>query len=213
MATQYHAMSVYMMVHFCVKKLKHVIRSVEIMEIGDKMKEHPLIYQAWSIPLLLDGTKTQTRRVPVERYRNWQVGDRIWVRETWWKNSSEILNRVKVLYDCEIDEWECDKLNKMGWKKKPSIHMPRWACRIILEIIGLREEHIQDISREDALAEGVENYNLEFDGRVYKAVGLSLRTRFHALWDSINKKRGYGWVANPIVKVIEFRLENHNEHM
>ena len=94
---------------------------------------------------------------------------------------------------------------RYGWKPgkspcrwRPSIFMPRWAARIILEITAIRVERLGDITIEDAQAEGVTPLGVEGDGRRWRAA-------FRELWDSLNAKRGYGWDANPWVWVIEFR--------
>ena len=85
---------------------------------------------------------------------------------------------------------------------RPSIHMPRWASRIDLEITGVRVERLQGISNEDAVAEGFQESRRESYGRV---ILNSPKCNFRELWDSINAKRGYGWDANPFVWVIEFK--------
>ncbi|KVO11765.1 hypothetical protein WJ73_19665 [Burkholderia ubonensis] len=94
-------------------------------------------------------------------------------------------------------------------KWRPSIHMPRWASRITLEIIGVRVERLQDISEADARAEGV---TIEEWHKVGHCLGpgrgadqpLSIRA-FRELWDGLNAACGYGWDANPWLWVIEFR--------
>ena len=93
--------------------------------------------------------------------------------------------------------------------KVPSIHMPRWASRITLEITGLRDEHIQDIVASDCLYEGIEGNPDSLSSPVLAiSIGActSVINKFKILWDSINKKRGYGWDTNPLVKVISFLL-------
>ena len=95
---------------------------------------------------------------------------------------------------------------------EPSIHMPRWASRIMLEVAGVRVEQVQDISGSDAKAEGVTPIPFS-NGTVegiwepgYGADGQDSYTpAFKTLWDSINAKRGYGWESNPCVWVITFR--------
>ena len=96
---------------------------------------------------------------------------------------------------------------------RPSIHMPRWASRITLEITDIRVERLQEISEDDAKAEGVEPWVIGDGWREYglppdvEAAGThplrSARDSFASLWESIN---GPGsWKANPWVWVIEFR--------
>jgi hypothetical protein len=86
-------------------------------------------------------------------------------------------------------------------KWKPSIHMPRWASRIHLEITGVRVERLQEISEEDARAEGV-NHQRWPESDPYYMTG---RDAFIELWDAINAKRGYSWDSNPFVWVVEFQ--------
>lgn len=146
------------------------------------------------------------------------VGDRLWVKETW--RAAKSLDKLSPLgigqaavnagyrkpwapiqYEANgaRDNWE---RNFDGDKTEPgkvrvSIHMPRWASRITLEIVSVRVERLQEISHRDALAEGV-----EYD--VSKLGGDPL-ARFQSLWDSINDKRGFGWDKNPYVWCLEFR--------
>ena len=86
----------------------------------------------------------------------------------------------------------------------PSIHMFRWASRINLEITNIRVEQIQDISGSDCFLEGIEKW-VDYKGG-YSISFLQARGRFHALWDSINAKKGYGWEINPWVWVIKFKV-------
>lgn len=112
-----------------------------------------------------------------------------------------------------------------GWK--PSIHMPRWASRITLEIINIRAEQLQEISEKDAKAEGIQSCvvpaapPLHSETRfiapgvrmtnVYGEVDYnapahsSAKAAYACLWASLNAKRGYGWDVNPLVWVIDFR--------
>ncbi len=139
-----------------------------------------------------------------------QVGDRLWVRETWmpdaprdgtWPHTSfygckgSSLSMIPMVYrrpkHCLFrSTWSGAELT--GWK--PSIHMPRWASRITLEITGVRVEKLQDISRGDAMAEGCPFPNMQ-DGE-------DPRQWYADLWESINGKGS--WSANPWVWVIEF---------
>ncbi len=97
----------------------------------------------------------------------------------------------------------------MKWK--PSIHMPRWASRITLEVTGVRVERLQDISEEDAIAEGVECWEERgYDDaqdfyRNYHTGGdlFTAKASYRTLWESIN---GPGsWERNDWVWVIEFK--------
>jgi hypothetical protein len=94
-------------------------------------------------------------------------------------------------------------------KWRPSIFMPRWASRIMLEIVSLRVERVQDISRDDAKAEGVSNIwdwpGLKKPEYFSRGVLNPYIANYSVLWDSINAKRGLGWDVNPHVWVIEFK--------
>jgi len=187
------------------------------------MKETPIIFSANMVRAILNGTKTMTRRIIKPQpssnskifvraltNRLWwqefdgyyedapprmfkcpygQVGDRLWVRESYCINALT----EKPMYKADFigTEWV---LPAGGWR--PSIFMPRWASRITLEITEVRVERLQEISREDVLAEGVswQDYKQSYDWA------------FKKLWDSLNAKRGYGWDANPWVWVIGFKV-------
>jgi hypothetical protein len=131
-----------------------------------------------------DGINTELVKCPYGK-----VGDRLWVRETFRPSEDPLSNSIFYRADEEYHKGA-------GWK--PSIHMPRWASRLTLEIIDIRVERVQDISHRDALAEGV-SYDVSKEG------GAPV-PRFHALWDSINASRGYSWDSNPWVWVIEFKV-------
>lgn len=250
------------------------------------MREHPILFSTEMVQAILEGRKTQTRRVVkfgidntssiqqatsiewdirradsrMPSFDTWgprtahflfkepckyhdniivfalqcpygQVGDRLWVKETWGyicsvssfygTNPEEHYAHIRYIADGEnrniyfatsgdmkaalpkqnikrpnnfdtLDEfqkeWTMSDLCTNWWKKqkvKPSIFMPRWASRITLEITDIRVERLQDITKEDSLAEGV------FDS-------------YSALWDSINGKK-HSWESNPWVWVIEFK--------
>lgn len=127
-----------------------------------------------------------------------KVGDRLWVRETWQgfnKLSGSIISNgiPKVNYGRGFwAAYKADNIADPKCKWRPSIHMPKWAARIWLEITDIRVERVQDISEADAESEGIicpEWYSGEFK----------------ILWDSINKNRGYGWETNCWVWVVEFK--------
>ncbi len=144
-----------------------------------------------------------------------KVGDRLWVRETW-ANLPELSPEKTIVY--KATDWK-------GWleyetetiKWKPSIHMFRRDSRIDLEITDTRVERVQDISRDDCIAEGVPQTYGEFKGLApewtskdkndasYFYDNRTSRENFYLLWDSINAKRGYGWKTNPYVWCITFK--------
>jgi hypothetical protein len=164
------------------------------------MKERPIIFNSEMVRAILDGRKTQTRRVikpqPGDIHRDLlrinyhcpygQPGDHLWVRETF-----QIDDNYPDMVFYKAD----DLAGHISTKWNSPIYMPRCDSRITLEITNRRVERVQDITEEDAMAEGV--------GRI---AGLGeYRQCFKNLWDSINKKRDYGWDTNPYVWVIEFK--------
>jgi hypothetical protein len=89
---------------------------------------------------------------------------------------------------------------------RPSIHMPRWASRILLEVKSVRVERVQEISPSDAISEGVACECEEFGKCAITDSCLGSVREFMTLWNSINEKRGYGWEKNPWVWVVEFEV-------
>ena len=221
------------------------------------MKERPILFSAPMVRALLDGSKTQTRRVvKPQPSKGWdfeappvfgritsphpkkgrfgvfirhgvgtdfpmvdlipcpygQPGDRLWVRETWahyhtvnhirrsdgrafdevsdglagyradgCETIEEFREHVRLMSGCDLQAVE---INGDRWR--PSIHMPRWASRITLEVTGVRVERLGDVSESDARAEGVQSV-----------------AEFKELWASINGPSS--WDANPFVWVVSFR--------
>lgn len=204
------------------------------------MKERPILFSAPMVRAILDGSKTQTRRVAKRTaaghvketggHRRWHIadfdaylacpygqpGDRLWVRETWAAPHSEDGRPPRAI--------QCDQLRihysasegRGGLVWRPSIHMPRWASRITLEITAVRVERLWEVSEADAVSEGVGGITVS-DGGATRWVNYSrpdskgsafgdARSSYRSLWDEIN---GQGsWDANPWVWVVEFkRLE------
>jgi hypothetical protein len=105
----------------------------------------------------------------------------------------------------------CVRPSLLNWEWKPSIHMPRWASRLTLEITEVRVERLQDITEEDATAEGVEPGCLTCGENCVNSGGCgccqpAYRESFINLWQQINGKRpGCSWSDNPWVWAISFR--------
>lgn len=137
-------------------------------------------------------------------------GDTLWVREAWGIGGSGYLVDPTLNYRADGAQRPLDPdLNHMrpevakvfakGWR--PSIHMPRWASRITLQVTDVRVERVQDISEEDARAEGV------IEEPVYCAKHGRLACSFAILWDSIHKEgSGFSWDQNPWVWVVKFEV-------
>lgn len=131
----------------------------------------------------------------------YQPGDRLWVREAFRPYPPQSGNAWEILYaaDAEIIKYEAPSTyrptlyNYERWY--PSIHMPRWASRITLEITDVRVQRLRDISEDDALAEGI-----QWDARM-----LPFSFYFMELWDSIAKP-GVQWSDNPWVWAISFQM-------
>ncbi len=148
-------------------------------------------------------------------------GDRLWVRETfgleWVKeeyfwNDANGGSRSDLRWACggqEGERWyyadgEAPGETEHGghFDKRPSIHMPRWASRINLEVTGVRAERVQEITGPNAAAEGIAASTLDCRA---EHLGRLRCDRFADLWDEINGKRdGCSWADNPWVWVVEF---------
>jgi len=210
------------------------------------MKERPILFSSEMVRAILDGRKTQTRRVIKidDAPENWKKsiagtsivrtspydaklsryapGDILWVRETWrdrWGmvyanygtgNAYPIDDVREIEYKAGGNGFFVHGCNlcpdeptvKWGeWSKwRPSIFMPREAARIFLRVTNVRVERVQDITEDDAMAEGCEKLLMET---------RSALNNFMNLWNFINSKRGYGWDTNPWVWVVKFhRLED-----
>ena len=152
-----------------------------------------------------------------------QPGDRLWVRETfalWHRTSVEYSLEWDTITDKAADALEvygqniqiayrADGEDDSGWR--PSIFMPRWASRITLEITEVRVQRLQDISEEDAIAEGIGKQFLpDLKGNRFhwhddkQDRCTTAAAAFHGLWDSINGKT-YPWYSNPFVWAITFK--------
>jgi hypothetical protein len=220
-------------------------------------KERPILFSGPMVRAILDGRKTQTRRVVTKQTSElgsakwewidldaawtdmlWGVipglkvptskappeycpecvtrlypriftGDRLWVRETHWINEDEGTAAYRA--DGEMPR------HMQGARWRPSIHMPRWASRITLEVTEVRVERVQEITGGDAIAEGLSVVDevlglpvydcgpMEIGGVMGDAACTDPCEAFMHLWDTLNAKRGHGWDMNPWVWVVNFR--------
>lgn len=200
-------------------------------------RERPILFSAPMVRAILDGRKTQTRRIvkpppsgewcplvgdfheTVEdssgdvypgplvfgayddcesaRCPYGRPGDRLWVRETWFSSTPKTPSRVRYAADdlIRLEDGLFARAVCKPPKWRPSIHMPRWASRITLEIVAVRVERLRGISDTDAIREGIPDYpDFTGDSPVHD---------YSALWESINGKGS--WDLNPWVWVIEFK--------
>ncbi|WP_425028519.1 hypothetical protein [Pantoea brenneri] len=230
------------------------------------MRERPIIFNADMVRAVLDGRKTQTRRIIQSPAKNMQasgqkvidyrepgdkwygehvfsmrnhsgtwcdytkeqflakcpfgaLGDRLWVRESFYEHGywqgggydpedSYFVSDKQVLYPADGIKCPSERKREDFWRSRPSIHMPRWASRITLEITGVRVERLRDISEKDAAAEGVPlagDLLPDYPGTYLTSKGdfATAKVAFQRLWESI-----YGagsWQANPWVWVVEFK--------
>lgn len=221
------------------------------------MNERPIIFSAPMVRAILDGRKTQTRRVVKPQPPSWAKypqpvvdsgwdwtdrdtdaddllhwpdyykplrcpygvpGDRLRVRETWHTDELDLAYARAAYARAKHEDamsgspicYAADAVHdNAGCIWRPPIHMPRRASRITLEIVSVRVERVQEISEEDALAEGA----LEFDSPTtfvdhgmqsvyFPGMGYA-RAAFIDLWESIHGPDS--WSSNPWVWVIEFR--------
>ena len=119
-------------------------------------------------------------------------GDRLWVRETWNCIDSGIRTQRQDWVRYRATDGE-----EMHWR--PSIFMPRWACRLVLNLEAVRVERLQDISPSDCRAEGIRP-----DSELSLLWRDDVRAKYHDLWNELNAKRGHGWDSNPWVWVLTF---------
>jgi hypothetical protein len=169
------------------------------------MKEHPILFNDAMVRAILDGRKFQTRRLAngptFPSSIPWQPGDVLWVRECFWvRQWGNTFDGIGVDYRAGGPPLHLgsrpENVGKMCcWR--PSIHMPRWACRLFLDVTRVRCERLQDISEADAIAEGSQCAGVP--------ASLTNRGAFAKLWDSLyGNHPGCDWAANPWVFVIEF---------
>ncbi|VWB96673.1 hypothetical protein BPS26883_04676 [Burkholderia pseudomultivorans] len=143
-----------------------------------------------------------------------QPGDRLWVRETTYDvERNGYVGPVFVESDegAHVAAWgwgepnDPDYIEPYKLRKRPAIHMPRWASRITLEITAVRAERLHSSGEPDARVEGVTIADHHLRGYRADAYRPPSIRAFHELWDNLNATRGHGWDTNPWVWVIEFK--------
>lgn len=192
------------------------------------MKEIPILLSTPMVHAIMDGRKTMTRRIVKGIALDWlkpdmftpefvaspenglcpygQPGDLLWVRESFYEPLFEKLNG-KYYYKADLEKQSWD------FKWKPSIHMPKAAARIWLRVTDVRVERLQDISEDDAIAEGIEHLRAGAFGKVWRNYGpidadvpyyFNPKHSFQSLWESINGPES--WNKNPWVWVVSFEV-------
>lgn len=200
------------------------------------MTDRPIIFSTPMVLALLAGRKSQTRRILknqdlwtqseeiVKHFPRQQsgvpysAGDRLWCRELWRTESrayddlppSDMDADYPIVYEADAD-WSS---NKTVGRKRQAMHMPRWASRLTLIVSDVRVQRLQDISAEDAIAEGLEQH-----GRFYGYPdadwddgATDAREAYAALWAKIHGPAS--WVSNPWVCAISFRcIQGNIDHI
>lgn len=202
----------------------------------NQAKERPILFSAPMVRAILSGQKTVTRRAVkkpaaldclaagfepaflalpgnADLCPYGKVGDRLWVREAWQADAqvNEVAPRelshgepIRYPADGASRQTGCSMIT-LG-KTRPSIHMPRWVSRILLEITDVRVERLQAITYEEAAAEGVHR---DSACRMWTATDEGGTCHkypvpaFRDLWSGINGAEN--WNANPWVWVVEFK--------
>lgn len=164
-----------------------------------QFKREPGLFH-WFLGMKYDGKEINP--IPVKCSYG-QPGDRLWVREALYSSLQTMGTFAHRLTKYDADgKFACVEDVPVEWRWKrsylPSMYMPRWASRITLEIVHVRVERLQEISDDDAEAEGF----TYFGETLAEPIPLD---KFITCWDQLNKRSGYTWDSNPWVWVIEFR--------
>lgn len=235
------------------------------------MRERPILFSSAMVRAILEGRKTQTRRIVRGKQPTWPHylqamygrspppdpvdfgerglwrevgpdypddehdnircpygadGDRLWVRETWgaadqFYQGHDLDEPRTVAYAADksamcfgdprqpkpVPSWDIAQWNWERVKWKPSIHMSRWMARLLLEVTGVRVERLQDISPDDARAEGMPPEGpqpAKINGELGSVYYFDPVVAFAHGWNTINGKRA-PWTSNPWVWVVSFR--------
>jgi len=209
------------------------------------MADKGIIFSAPMVRALLEGRKTQTRRLATfvqpdgehynlrgngggvigatesivrvygPDYSPYAPGDRLYVREAWgtWGifddlAPSKLTGKEGVAYVADYS----DPRGEIFGRLRPSIHMPRWASRLWLEVTDVRVQRVAEISEADAIAEGAEPIAIMPNGPKGNPsdTWLSYRAGFEKLWNSLHTKPGERWEDNPWIVAVSFTVHHGN---
>lgn len=193
------------------------------------MKTKPILFSTPMVKAILEGRKTQTRRIvksiPNDTFQIWFDGgewivqnkngqcwtkklkpryhknDILWVRETFQHTKCLNLHPSDDNYGYIYKSDDQPWEDYENWKWKPSIFMPKEAARIFIKVINVHVQRLQDISESDAIAEGI---------IIEKTPFIEPANAFASLWQSINGKKS--WAQNPFVWVYEFERTEKPEN-
>lgn len=187
------------------------------------MPDRPITFSAPMVRALLDGRKTQTRRLYHGGKIHQAVGDRLYVREHWKTSAAldpfaprDMKSDVSVL--TLADNAVHTKAFRPPWgRHRQAMHMPRWASRLTLTVTDVRVQRLNEITEEDALAEGVTKHpnggfwvpGVEHEIKDFPYLSRSTaRGMFAALWDTIH---GSGeWLNDFWIYALTFTVEKRN---
>jgi hypothetical protein len=197
------------------------------------VKERPILFSAPMVRAILDGRKTQTRRLATGRGNSYgERGDRLWVRETW-AHDGPSLDAVRTAHEDAMASlgygpyYRATEVAPDTLRWRPSIHMPRWASRITLEVTDVRVQRLHEITEEDAIAEGARRFDdipdphpygqgnrwSMFEPTTTDVCLRSARFAFANAWNVIHGGAKWNctgkpdpWSGNPTVWAISFRV-------
>jgi hypothetical protein len=175
----------------------------------------------WSTSIPVPGDRFYCREAWRYRGSSWTVGDKYGARRAEYLADGTV-REFQLPHPCDLPPHQvkpkdfarrylakypeaCDGRDEMAWddflcdwwkRERPAMHMPRWACRLELDILEVRAERLQEIDEAGAIAEGV---------TAGERCCNSARCAFGALWDSIYGAGPYSWTANPWVRVCTVR--------
>lgn len=135
------------------------------------------------------------------------AGDRLWVRENGWQRPDRTPRMMRdgadtwepYYFDADLTASDHEQFKAWGFRRRPSIHMPRAFCRLLLDVVDLRVQRLQETSEDDAKAEG-----LTTPAYPPGVAPATFRRAYANLWDTLNAKRG-SWNSNPWIWTVTFR--------